>query len=129
MPIKEVFAGAKIENSVAISFDYEDPLQSNTVLNTIQFAATKEASELLIFPIPVLEELNIVGQIQTLNSRINPLLVDLTVYDLQGKAILNFQNADDLVVKRNVSDLPAGTYVVSALDKNGKLFKGKFIKY
>ena len=129
LPNKEAFGGAKIENSVAISFDYEDPLQSNTVLNTIQFAATKEASELLIFPIPVLEELNIVGQIQTLSSKINPLLVDLTVYDLQGKAILNFQNADDLIVKRNISGLPPGTYVVSAFDKNGKLFKGKFIKY
>jgi hypothetical protein len=129
-PKKDSRGGSRIENSVLITFDYEDALLSNMVVNTIKFAnsGTKALNNLLIFPSPAVSEINIIGESSDISDGGIPVLQSIQIRSLDGQVVAQISNQDTLLVHQNIEKLAAGIYIVVGSDANGMVYQGKFVK-
>ena len=78
-------------------------------------------NNLILYPNPATQELTISGIDEIAN---------IHIYDNRGSEIYcwNFVGYSGRVLKINVVQLPVGTYIISAIQRNGKRFVGKFVK-
>ncbi|MCF8298855.1 MAG: T9SS type A sorting domain-containing protein [Saprospiraceae bacterium] len=74
-----------------------------------------------VFPNPVTDNLNII-----VGGNNNPI-AEITIYDIQGKQILQKQiNASQTTL--NVSSLENGVYILEGITRSGAIFREKFVK-
>lgn len=126
LPKKDVKGGNRIENSVLITFDYEDPLQSNTVVNTIRYTGKPETGDMIIFPNPAAGEISMLAD--NFTSAHTPVVKSIKVIGSDGRIVREIKNQDDIKVELNISDLQLGLYTVLGADEKGILYHGKFNK-
>ena len=124
-PKSVVKDGERIENSVLIYFDYEDPLQSNIVVNTIKYTCNPDVKSLHIFPNPATDLVNIVaGDIQ----KDIPLLHTIKISNFTGGVVLEINNREVYNIKAEIGQLAPGIYYLSGYDYDGQIYQGKMIK-
>ena len=116
--------GTEISNTAYIYFDYNAPIVTNTVALTIEStvgisALNPISQQLKVYPNPVHTELN-VGLKHSSKMKTG-------IYDILGKmhSIPVIPMADTF--KINVDQLENGIYIL-VVEKDGELYRGKFIK-
>ena len=126
VPKKTVKGGSRIENNVFITFDYEDPLLSNTVVNTIRYTGKPEVSDMIIFPNPAVSDISVIAD--NITSDKAPVIRSLRILSTDGRVIREISNSEELLIQVQVSDLAPGLYSVLGSDEGGTIYQGKFIK-
>jgi hypothetical protein len=127
-PKADLMGGERIENSALISFDYEDPLRTNTVVNTIKYTKRPEiGGDLNISPNPASDVTTIIGDSGTLVSDL-VLIHTVRIINAQGSIVAEISNKDANQISVNVQNLPSGLYTVFGYGHDGKVYQGKLIK-
>ena len=116
-----LLAGTKIENTARIYFDYNNPIITNTTLNTIDlFLGTNEINyptQISMYPNPVDDILNIKFD--------NNIKGTIEIYTPQGKLVLT----NNIATQINVASLNAGMYfTIITLEKDGRKYFNRFMK-
>lgn len=127
-PRADIFGGAKIENNALIYFDFEDPIRTNTVLNTIRFRDGDEQLRLIVFPNPADQELNIAMSESENQAYKDAVLQDVYLYSAQGALLGHWQNQQEYLLQITVKSLHPGMYYLRAVDDYGRTFTGSFVK-
>lgn len=129
MPKEGIEAGEKIKNKAEISFDYEDPIITNTVVNTIKLEKEKtERYQLHIYPNPAQDEVIIAMSDYALSFTNVTELANLHIIASNGETVLKLDNVKKNRVDLAIRDLPSGIYYVKAIDTIGNIHTGRFMK-
>jgi uncharacterized repeat protein (TIGR01451 family) len=120
-------AGTQVRNSASIYFDYNEPVLTNTTLNTLESptpplntvttVSPESGSSFTVFPNPAQQTFNTI-----INSEENGM-ADMKVCDITGKVLLNKTISvvkGTQTIATNVNQLAPGMYSVS-LSQNGKV--------
>ncbi len=113
---RNVAQGTEFKNTAAIYFDYNDPIITNTTVNTLNDLMTSveenailDNSDVVLYPNPAADNLSI-----TINSKgTNEGLV--TILDIAGKILSSHDVSLETgknVIRENTSDLSSGIYFV-----------------
>lgn len=121
--------GTTIENVAAIYFDFNQPVITNTTLNTMQtsLAGISEPAaneELLVYPNPTSQDLTILPRFEISG------LIDVSIVDLLGKHIQTVYKgtySHSSSIKTNVSSLAKGMYLLR-IQHQGGISQVKWIK-
>lgn len=113
--------GTTIENVAAIYFDFNEPVITNTTLNTMQSSLASienidANNQLLVFPNPATQDLTILLRFE-ISGR-----VDVSVLDIMGKHIQTVYNGEFVKsssFKADVSKLSKGMYLLRIQHKGG----------
>jgi hypothetical protein len=110
--------GAEIRNSAAIYFDFNDPIITNEVLNTIERPTTGISDELLkkvqLFPNPSTGSFVIAYEDLQAES--------IEVLDMTGRMLLQ-RSANPSATQVSLADWPSGNYLLRVLTKEGTITK------
>lgn len=122
---QDVDAGAYIPNSAAIKFDYEDPLNTNRVMNTVVYDHEEES--LFVFPNPNNGDMNLQllsgkEQFQSDNQIKNALL-----YNLNGQMIKTVAGNGSGMLPISLQEIAGGVYQLKAEDMTGKFYFKKVV--
>jgi hypothetical protein len=125
-PKKGLAAGTQIKNKAAIYFDFNEPVITNTTLNTIAFPTGlpkigNKFGDLRLYPNPANAILHIEIENATDASAI------ISIFDMMGRTIdvqTRFTNGKMSI---NTAAYPAGNYIVKVVCNN-KLYHAKFSK-
>jgi len=105
--------GTEIENTGHIYFDYNDPIVTNTTLNTIEFPSSVNAigksTVVKVFPNPAKESVTVVS-----NSNSTGVI---TITDLLGKTVKEVTTTNEKTVV-NTADLQSGVYFIKLTQNN-----------
>jgi len=127
-PHQHLRGGEAITNSAIIVFDFEEPIITNTVLNTIKYAGFNEVKALSFFPNPARTEVKLLLDREFIKME-EPIGVSTwSINDMSGRIMrtgISYGNVAPII---NISDLPKGMYVVLATDVNGQVYAGKLMK-
>jgi hypothetical protein len=126
-PVSTLVIGDSIKNSVAIYFDFNPPVITNTALTEVIFVdAIKElqhdGSQLKIYPNPANSTITVFSDQLTNHNCI------LSIIDLSGRVILQSSTlSSKFQIKTDISTFSKGVYFVE-LRQNETILRGKFIK-
>jgi hypothetical protein len=126
-PRKDLSGGQRIDNSALIAFDYEDPLRTNTVVNTLKYSGKPETRHLTIFPNPASELAHIVGDSGDLVPEM-PLMHTVRIMNALGATVREISNKEAYQIAINVQSLAPGLYSIFGYDYDGKIYQGKLVK-
>ena len=126
-PKTSLKGGERIENSVLIAFDYEDPLRTNTVVNTIKYSEKPETRNLTIFPNPASDVVNIAGDSDELVAGM-PSIHTVRIVNALGNTISQINNKEVYQIPINVQHLSPGIYTMFGYGYDGKIYQGKLVK-
>ncbi|MEL6697960.1 MAG: T9SS type A sorting domain-containing protein [Bacteroidota bacterium] len=97
-----------------------DGSESLSQIRTLRFDASQEMS---IYPVPAKEEVNV----RLLDSQIPEGEVSYTMYDFNGRQVMNGEWKESMIHAIDIEDLPAGTYHLKVF--NGQqVFQKQLIK-
>ena len=120
--------GTQIKNKGAIYFDYNEPILTNEVLNTIQAPSSigrLDNITIKVYPNPSPETLTI-----ELNNEL-PSNSILSIQNIFGQTVrvqnVQLQEGKQLVIL-STSEFAAGVYFVNLQNENGKYAVAKFVK-
>ena len=121
--------GEIIPNKAAIVFDFEDPLATNRVQNTVKFSKDGVENKLVIHPNPVKDLTQIVLELAKEKYLNYELIHAVEVYDIVGKRM---RSVDYTLGKQNITLdcrlIEKGTYIVMVFNQAGQQFSGKLMK-
>ncbi len=114
--------GQVVENTANIYFDFNEPVITNTTLNTYAeiTASIKgfEGKALCLFPNPANDEINILSSIDGVQT--------ISIFDVSGKLIKQMTTNTRRTILE-ISDLPSGIYTVRSI-QNNQIERSTFIK-
>lgn len=123
-PLPALLNGTIIENTSHIYFDFNPPITTNTVFNTLMdvipscFLSVSDAEEvkekLMVYPNPANQTITILTQ-----EKPNQVIVISDVYGRIVKQITSHTSATTI----NVQEWPNGVYILSVNGKTAKLVK------
>ncbi|MBK9399986.1 MAG: T9SS type A sorting domain-containing protein [Bacteroidetes bacterium] len=121
--------GTTIENVAAIYFDFNEPVITNTTLNTMQTSLagildTEANDQLLVYPNPTSQDLTVLPRFEISG------MIDVSIVDLLGKHIQTvykgtYQHPGS--IKANVSPIAKGMYLLR-IQHQGGISQVKWIK-
>jgi len=127
-PKEQLSGGASIVNSAKIFFDFEDPILTNTVINTIKNQGRNEVKNLKVFPNPADEQVNVLID-ESYYKTVDPqVITSWSIRNLNEKVVKNGLGNFEASMSIQISDLPAGIYVLRVMDQFGQVYAGKLIK-
>ena len=128
-PKEGIKNGEIIPNKASIVFDFEDPLATNRVQNTIKSSKDGVYNKLVIHPNPVQKLTTIVLELSKAKYMDYETISTIEVYDIIGKKIryVNY-TVGEQSIQLDVSRLQSGVYLVKVINQNGEHFSGKLIK-
>lgn len=105
--------GTAIENTGHIYFDYNEPIVTNTTLNTIEFPSSVNAiaksTVVKVFPNPAKESITVLTTSNNAGK--------ITVTDLLGKTIKEVTTTNEKTIV-NTADLQSGVYFIKLTQNN-----------
>ena len=131
MPLTNLPEGVEIENGVGIYFDFNPPVITNTVLNTISGNEAICNDGAGVYDKP--SHLNILAYPNPahglLNIRIDksPNLNSIKCFDISGKKIFEMKNIHAEIYTMDVSTLSPGIYFIE-VSQGTMSYKTKFVK-
>jgi uncharacterized repeat protein (TIGR01451 family) len=123
-PLSGVANTTLITNSAAIYFDFNLPVITNEVFNTISynilsFHSPESNDEIFVYPIPALNEIY-------LNGKDSHEILSYSIFDITGKQFydeINWQHNQPI----NVANLHSGIYLLRLKSVSGKLNYARFV--
>jgi uncharacterized repeat protein (TIGR01451 family) len=128
-PIQSIKNGEIIPNKADIIFDYEEPLATNRVQNTIKYSKQGVSNRVVINPNPVEDFTNIALELSK-DKYINHMTIkQFEVYDIVGRMVESIDyTIGQQNISLNVSELESGIYTINIINQDGEKFGGKLIK-
>lgn len=128
-PMENLQGGSPIINNAKIIFDFEEPIVTNTVLNTIKMQGREAVKTVKVFPNPADVEINVL--INEAHYRLTDPQVITTwaILDLHERLLSSGLGTQEVSMTLPIADLPAGIYLVRVTDQFGQAYLGKFLKY
>jgi hypothetical protein len=128
-PKENIKNGEIIPNKANIVFDFEEPLATNSVQNTIKSSKNGVLNKLLIHPNPAQNLTTIILELSKEKYMDYEKIRAIEVYDIIGKKIL-FVNyiVGEQSIQLDLSSIKSGVYLVKVINQNGEQFSGKLIK-
>lgn len=116
-------------NKAQIFFDYEDPIETNSVCNKIKEETNPNKCQLKAYPNPVFDNLHI-ELLQNVFSYEKPtIIVSIIIRDILGKTILEQSNNDQKQsIEINVSNLEKGLYFLESIDSQNNVEVKRIMK-
>ncbi len=127
-PVNGISEGARIENNALIFFDFEDPIKTNTVRNTIKNDGRNKVKSLTLYPNPANNYVNIAIDMNHYSMTEPQVIEKWSVVDYTGKLVMSGEGELRPSIKLDVSRLKYGVYVVWVFDENGQAYTGKLVK-
>ncbi len=126
---EQVFGGELLTNSADIVFDYEAPVNTKQVSNTIKYYNSGEANELMIWPNPSANKINMILQHKDFAYETFTEISYCQITDITGKVIYesSVNNAEFGISLDNLN-IAAGTYIVKVTDGDGYAYTSTLIK-
>ncbi|MEM6271701.1 MAG: T9SS type A sorting domain-containing protein [Bacteroidota bacterium] len=124
-PYPNLSQGTRLENNAAIYFDFNPPIITNTVLNTIDFvigAGDPGENALVAYPNPFTDEIHFVWR----EMGEGPFAVELI--ELSGRVLRRYERLTDERFTFSAADLVSGIYFYRFSDENGTRATGKIIR-
>ena len=119
--------GTEITNSASIYFDYNAPVKTNTVLNTIQDPEsvneinTKVVFDLMVYPNPAMQTVSLL--VNSSNASPN---AEVKFFNILGSPVLSQTvklTSGKNVLSADVSSLAAGMYFIEITNGDNKAMK------
>lgn len=128
-PKNTIDAGTAIVNQAAIVFDFEAPLETNQVVNTIKLNNEGATNALYISPNPVEDNTTIGILIDSSKYNTPTKIKHVDLYNTNGQTLKNVKySLHDSSITLNASNLSSGVYLVVVYDENNKKYVGKLMK-
>lgn len=116
--------GTKIWGDASIIFDYEEPLGTNKVMNTI-FAeqGNEKHNSLFIYPNPLDDG---TATVRTAAGQTNAMLESIALFSVAGSNFFHQSGIHALNYSLSRKVFPApGIYIIRAVDSEGRMYEGK----
>ncbi len=140
-PKKDLADGTRIKNDASIKFDYNEPIMTNEVYNTIDLdydAAAINEDQLFIYPNPASDYVQLyvhqasdtkkkVGQDTWFETETIDLNAEISLYSMNGRFIQSL-NVDAPAAQIDISNLSNGLYIIKCVDEEGNELIGKLVK-
>lgn len=127
-PHSHLSGGIVITNNARIIFDFEEPILTNTVVNTIKHSGNNEVNSLTIYPNPANGVVRLVLDRDYFKTE-EPLGIDKWIItDFSGRTLLSGKSDFELFPTVDVSSLPGGVYMIRAFDEAGRIYAGKLLR-
>jgi len=127
-PKKDVAEGEKLKNRVDISFDYEDPIRTNTIIHTIKVKKKTQRFDLDLYPNPAQKRLNIEISAYAMTVENVTDLREIQVVSSNGQIMHEVKRIGSNYLNIDVSGFPNGLYFIKGIDTIGTLHIGQFVK-
>jgi uncharacterized repeat protein (TIGR01451 family) len=113
-------SGSVISNSAKIVFDFEDAIQTNTVMNTIKFIRNGEGESLTAYPNPATNFITISAPGASVMYADQLLFTKCTVYGADGRVV--YENTFNPTAQHNLQTAmwPGGVYVAELQTAEGE---------
>jgi len=128
-PAKTVSGGTQIKNNASIVFDYEDPVITNTTLNTIKYHTAPKTYELYIYPNPAACTTLLTIDPHYFMYKNYATIKDIAIYDASGAMVKQLfpYNGNNFML--DVTTLNGTFFIIKATDQNNNTYIGKLLKY
>ena len=128
-PKEGIKNGEIIPNRANIVFDFEEPLATNRVQNTIKYSKDGVLNKLVIHPNPAQKLTTIVLELSKAKYLDYETISAIEVYDIIGKQIYSVDyTIGEQSIQLDVSNIENGVYLIKVINQNGEQFSGKLLK-
>jgi uncharacterized repeat protein (TIGR01451 family) len=124
-PLHHVSGGEIVDNLADIHFDYEEPVRTNQVRNTLRYPFENEA-DLIIWPNPTDGPIQIAINESQLQFEDRPTMQRILIYDASGRLVIDLNQEQWYQLQLQIAPLEAGVYQVVVHDNQGRRFNGRF---
>lgn len=129
--------GTEFTNTANIFFDFNEPITTNTTLNTLKdedptvgvetLQQSGDAITVDLYPVPATDLITI-----RVNNVPNDEVATLRIIDIMGSEVMNRRlelSEGSTAITQNVSDLATGTYITLIQLNNGEVITKKMVLY
>lgn len=127
-PLQQLSGDASIVNGAKIFFDFEDPILTNNVVNTVKSQDRNEVKNLKVFPNPADELVNVLIDESHYKTVDPQIITSWSIRNLNEQVLVSGLGNFEASMSIQISDLPAGIYVLRVMDQFGQVYAGKLIK-
>ncbi|WP_116106300.1 CRTAC1 family protein [Lewinella sp. IMCC34191] len=126
-PKQNALGGERILNRAAIYFDFEKPVLTNTVLNTLKYDRAQTAERLNVFPNPASGYCKINTNMDFVQYREGSQLRGYTIRTMLGRVVtqVDLPGLDEATV--DLTFVPHGVYLIEATDQFERRYLGRLI--
>jgi ASPIC and UnbV/FG-GAP-like repeat/Bacterial Ig domain/Secretion system C-terminal sorting domain/Domain of unknown function DUF11 len=124
-PLHQVSGGEIVDNLADIHFDFEEPVRTNQVRNTLRYPFVNEA-DLVIWPNPSDGPIQIAINESQLQFEDRPVMERIVIYDARGRLVVDLNQGQWFQYQLQLAPLEAGIYQVVVHDNQGRRFNGRF---
>jgi len=118
--------GTIINNTAYIYFDFNQPVQTNTAINTISSPlSVNEINNTIgvtIFPNPIVNKATV-----EINNFSTQGTYTFEIYNVLGKAVKSYSNIKTSLFELDSQQMESGIYFYNLKDSKKEIAKGKFI--
>ena len=127
-PHNHLVGGEQIKAVASITFDYEDAISTNVLVNTIKFESKGSTYELHVYPNPSDKAVTLSFDKDFYKYDDYQGISELYVYSIQGKLLHHIQPEGSDYTSIDVSDWNNGQYIIKAIDVRNNIFMGRLMK-
>lgn len=128
LPKQALKGGEQIRNRAEITFDFEAPIVTNTVLNSIKYRGGSEVKKLTVSPNPASGQIAVTLDPDFFKVLEPPLITRWQLFDSQGRQIRQGTGYYEPQLMLDVSSLTTGLYFIRAYDGHGDVYAGRLVK-
>ncbi len=117
-------SGTQIKNSADIYFDYNEPVKTNTTINTIQILNVPYQNlenQISVYPNPAFSEIFV-------KTSENNSFKLIYISDMTGRLLITKDISNSSHQQINIEELTSGIYFITAENTIGEKFTSKFVK-
>jgi hypothetical protein len=126
-PIANANAGEAIENRATLYFDYESPIATNDVQNTLRGQFEGDETQVMLWPNPTNGIIHIGLNTSQIQFDDRPSLSRVEITDAKGQIVKSWTDVSAHQLDFNTLELRAGGYHVRIIGQDGTVHSGRFI--
>lgn len=117
--------GSVISNMAAIVFDFNEPIYTNTVVNTIKSTVNIEAVQL--YPNPA--NTFVVAELASSQDQYEETshITSYAIESIDGKSILVVADIESTILNIDLTNFKSGIYLIKFYDSNGKTYINRLV--
>jgi uncharacterized repeat protein (TIGR01451 family) len=127
-PLSNITGGTQLANQAKIFFDFEAPIITNTVVNTIKYEGSNEVKMLNISPNPASDNVIIAIDAEFFSVTDPQVITRWAITDYSGRVLLENAGNFNATMDLKIAELPVGMYIIQAFDQSNQSYVGKLIK-
>lgn len=127
-PQKSIQGGSSIENNAKIFFDFESPIETNNVLNTIKSDGSNDIKSLKTRPNPADQHVLLILDEESYKVSEPKVVVNWKIINETGTLIKQGAGNFESIQEIDISMIQSGFYILKVIDQLGDLYIGKIVK-